>query len=260
MVQTMYGVPRPDPIGYLGQVAATGPGRAYKAYALAALELRPGLTVVDAGCGPGTDLGALADAVTRTGSVIGVDHDPVMLGEARRRTAGRAGVEVLAGEAQALPVADDAADRARADRVLMHVAEPARVVAELRRVVRPGGLVALTEPDWDTLTVDPGEVETGRAFNRFVCGSMVRHATIGRRLARLAAEAGLEVVAARVQAPTLHDFATADRVLGLRRNAERAVNAGELDAEAARSWLAGLAGPHFSASFMLYAVTARVPG
>ncbi|MFF8914775.1 methyltransferase domain-containing protein [Streptomyces sp. NPDC015032] len=49
------------------------------------LRLRRGHTVLDLGCGPGTDLGVLAEAVTATGQVIGVDHDRASVEIARQR-------------------------------------------------------------------------------------------------------------------------------------------------------------------------------
>ncbi|MFC9622017.1 methyltransferase domain-containing protein [Streptomyces sp. NPDC056930] len=52
------------------------------------LELRPGHTVLDLGCGPGTDPGALAEAVTAAGEVIGVDHDRAAVDTAEQRTLG----------------------------------------------------------------------------------------------------------------------------------------------------------------------------
>ncbi|WP_226899627.1 methyltransferase domain-containing protein [Nonomuraea phyllanthi] len=78
---------RPDPIAYLDQVAASTAGRDYKQQVLELLDLHPGQTVLDIGCGPGTDLAAMATAVAPAGQVIGVDRDPVMIAEAR--SAGR---------------------------------------------------------------------------------------------------------------------------------------------------------------------------
>ncbi|MER6877884.1 methyltransferase domain-containing protein, partial [Amycolatopsis sp. NPDC000673] len=81
-----FGVPRPDKIDYYAQVAEAG--RDYKRQVLAALDLRPGLTVLDVGCGPGTDLPAMAEAVGSSGAVLGVDTEPAMVEEAGRRVAG----------------------------------------------------------------------------------------------------------------------------------------------------------------------------
>ncbi|MGO4428012.1 helix-turn-helix transcriptional regulator, partial [Streptomyces sp. MCAF7] len=59
----------PDRIGYLDRLAGTDVGRSYKRLVLDALDIRPGQTVLDMGCGPGTDLAALAEAVTPSGAV-----------------------------------------------------------------------------------------------------------------------------------------------------------------------------------------------
>src|SRR5689334_221508 len=118
----------PDHVHYLDAAAATDQGRDYKARLLEALDLRAGQTVVDVGCGPGTDLAAMADAVGERGSVIGVDNDPVMVQRALDRGCGHAAIEVRLGDAHLLPVRDRAADRARADRVLQHLEDPRRAL------------------------------------------------------------------------------------------------------------------------------------
>ncbi|WP_244194822.1 methyltransferase domain-containing protein [Amycolatopsis echigonensis] len=181
-----------------------------------------------------------------------MDTEPGMVEEAGRRTSGTPQISVRLGDAQALPLADASVDRARADRMVQHVADPAAVFAELHRVLRPGGLACVAEPDWDSLVVDPGERSTNRAFNRFVCSTMVRNATVGRSLARLALEAGLEVLDVSVAAPVFRDFGAADKILGLSRNAERAVRAGQLDRAAADAWLAALAAGPFLAASMVF--------
>lgn len=166
------GAPRPDPIRYMTEVGASLTDRRVRERALAALDLRPGQTVLDVGCGPGVNLPDLAAGVAADGLVLGIDHSPEMAGEARRRSlahghraAGR--VVVLRGDAHALPLADATADRARCDRVLQHVRDPARAIAELRRVARPGAVLTLAEPDWDTLAIDAPDLAASAAFTRF---------------------------------------------------------------------------------------------
>ncbi|MGH4031648.1 methyltransferase domain-containing protein [Actinomycetota bacterium Odt1-20B] len=259
-MSTTLGVPTPDPAAYMLRAAAHDAGRAYKRDLLDQLDVRAGHTVLDLGCGPGTDLPSLAERAGASGTVIGVDRDPDMLAAARARTERLAGVTVIEGDAHDLPVERGTVDRARADRVLMHVDAPADVLAQLRRATRPGARIALAEPDWDTLVVDADDLETSRAFTRFTVSRAVRNATIGRRLPRLTEAAGFTVEAVWATAPVFRDLRDADHSLGLGRNMRRAVDAGFVAEERGREWFASLAQGPFFASFTLVSVVAtRAP-
>lgn len=120
-------------------------------------------------------------------------------------------------------------------------------------------MVAFAEPDWESLAVDPGDPDTTRAVSRFLRTDIVRNAVIGRQLTRLATAAGLEVRSVTPVVPVFHDFADADRVFGLTRNADRAVKAGKLDREAAREWLTTLTTGPFQAAVVLYTVVVESP-
>ncbi|YCK37176.1 methyltransferase domain-containing protein [Actinomadura sp. ATCC 39365] len=248
---------RPDPISYLDHVASTDVGRGYKRQVLELLDLRPGQTVLDLGCGPGTDLAAMADAVAPAGRVIGLDRNSAMVAEAGARLAGRPQVEVRSGDVHELPVADGSIDRARTDRVLQHVDDPARVLAEFRRVARPGARIVMAEPDWEGMLIDSPRPDVGRTLARFISTEMIRHGTLGRSLARLCEEAGLTVRSVVTVAPVFRDLATADQVLGLRRNLVRAVGAGYLE-PGAEEWFDDLRSRPFLASALLFLVTAEV--
>jgi ubiquinone/menaquinone biosynthesis C-methylase UbiE len=246
------------------EVAASDSGRGVRERVLTALDLRPGQTVLDVGCGPGVNLPDLAAGVGGHGLVLGVDHNPEMAGEAGRRwlasgpgTAGR--VVVLRGDAHALPLADATADRARCDRVLQHVRDPAAAIAELRRVARPGAVLTMAEPDWDTLAIDAPDLAASAAFTRFTCDKVVRNARLGRQLSRLAGRAGWTVRSVEPLTLLFRDFTPADRVLGLTRNAARAVTAGYLRHDAAAAWLASLAEGPFLAAGTMFLVVAETP-
>jgi ubiquinone/menaquinone biosynthesis C-methylase UbiE len=245
----------PDRIAYMDAAARTAVGLDYKQRFVAALDVRPGQTVVDLGCGPGTDLARLADAVGSTGSVLGVDREPRMLAEARLRLADRPSVRLVRGDLHDLPLPDRSVDRVRTDRVLQHVADPARALREVRRVLRPGGRVGLAEPDWDTLAVADEHLGTSRGFARFVA-SQVRNPTVGREVPRLCRPAGLTVESVEPVAVLFEDFATADQILGLRRNAARAVLAGALTERDTEPWLERLARGPVVAGFTFYLVVA----
>jgi ubiquinone/menaquinone biosynthesis C-methylase UbiE len=246
----------PDRIAYMDAAASTAAGLDYKQRLVASLDVRPGQRVADIGCGPGTDLARLADAVGERGSVIGVDREPRMLDEARRRLADRPNVGLLLGDIHELPISDDGVDRMRVDRVLQHVADPAKAVQEVRRALRPGGLFGMAEPDWDTLAVADEDLDISRQFVRFVAGQ-VRNPTIGRELVRLCVRAGYRIRSVDPVAVLFRDFDTADQILGFRRNAARAVQAGMMVQADAETWLQRLAHGPVVAGFTLYLIVAE---
>src|SRR5690349_1447665 len=93
-------------------------------------------TVGDLGCGTAQITEALAPFVRK---VIAVDRSRAMLRAARQRVGGLANVELRQGELEALPVDDRALDAAAICLALVHLAEPAAVLREAARVLRPGG-------------------------------------------------------------------------------------------------------------------------
>ncbi|MDT9686922.1 methyltransferase domain-containing protein [Streptomyces sp. P9(2023)] len=119
-------------------------GPAYAA-AVTELGLRPGAAVLDAGCGTGRALPALRAAVGPTGTVIGADLTPEMLGEAVRAGRDAAGTLVLADVAR-LPLRAGALDAVFGAGLISHLADPPAGLRELARVVRPGGRLALFHP------------------------------------------------------------------------------------------------------------------
>ncbi|AGP54926.1 methyltransferase domain-containing protein [Streptomyces rapamycinicus] len=249
---------RPASADYLTRFAASDAGRDYKGRMLDALDLRAGLAVLDAGCGPGADLPALAEAVVPGGTVIGVDRDQEMLDAAAERVAAaHPCVELRLGDVHALPLDDVAVDRARTDRVLQWVDDPARALAEFHRVLRPGGRLVMGEPDWDTLVVDHPDPALSRAYTRHITERVIRNATIGRRLARLATDAGFRVPEVVPATQVFRDARVADRVFGFERTTRRAVEAGDLTEDQAAEWLHHLAHGPFFASATLYVVVAE---
>jgi len=92
--------------------------------------------VADLGCGTGSITQSVAPFVS---SVIAVDESSAMLSAARKRLHGFDNVELRSGRLEALPLADDEVDVALLFLVLHYVTDPARVVAEAARILKPGG-------------------------------------------------------------------------------------------------------------------------
>jgi ubiquinone/menaquinone biosynthesis C-methylase UbiE len=212
-----------------------------------ALRLEPGHRLLDVGCGTGQETRAGAGLVTPGGSAVGVDFSETMVTEARRRTAGTGlPVSFEVGDVGQLRFDDGTFDACRTERMLSHVSDPAAALAEMLRVTRPGGRLAVIDADVAGTLFDHRDEELTASFVASL--ARLRHPTMGRRLLRLLGEAGagdvtVEPVLARVT------FGAAEPLLAA--HAQLVVEAGGVDAERAERWLADLEYAHLAGRFFL---------
>lgn len=123
----------------------------WRTAANSAAYLLPHLTsdqrLLDVGCGPGT---LTLDLATRVGSVTALEQNDGALnlarGEAARQNAADVSFEI--GDVHALSFPDDSFDVVHAHQVLQHVADPVQALREMRRIARPGGIVAVRDSDY----------------------------------------------------------------------------------------------------------------
>ena len=161
---------------------------------LAQIGLSPSATVVDLGCGPGYLSVELARLVPQ-GTVWAIDGDATLLAQAEERFRARelANGRFSASWADDLPLPDDAVDLVYSRFLLQHVRDPAAVVAEAARIVRPGGHAIAVDTDDGALLLHPEPpgfrrlLAASQEAQRRLGGS--RH--IGRRLKQLFVDAGL---------------------------------------------------------------------
>ena len=104
--------------------------------------LPPGLVVADLGCGTGSILAELGPHVKRA---IGVDNSADMLAAARARCAGMPGVELLQADLSAVPLPVGACDATVCVLSLIYVPDPAKVLLEMHRLLRPGGRAVIVD-------------------------------------------------------------------------------------------------------------------
>ncbi|MEY9877501.1 SAM-dependent methyltransferase [Streptacidiphilus sp. MAP12-33] len=173
--------------------AANAGVRRLRAWAHTRLAPRPGETALDIGSGTGSETQVLAAAVAPGGTALGLEPHPGLRALAERRAADAVSpARFLDGDALALPLDDAGVDVVRCERVLQHLADPARAVAEIARVLRPGGRVALLDSDWATFVLHPAGPEIHHALASVTrAAAATPHA--GRHLAGWLAEAGLTV-------------------------------------------------------------------
>ncbi|MGH2617942.1 MAG: methyltransferase domain-containing protein [Thermomicrobiales bacterium] len=229
--------------------------QAYKQQAYALLELRAGDRVLDVGCGSGDDVQALARIVGPTGKATGIDLSETMVAQARARSEGlQLPVEFQSGDIGRLDFPDGVFAAARADRVLHHLDDPGRALREMARVVRPGGRVVVSEPDFDTFVIDHPDRELTRRILTVFAADGARSGGLGRHLYPLFVEQGFLDIAVLPIPVLVTNLRLAEDVMWIRPTLERAQAVGAVSATEATTWLADLeslsrAGRFFAAGF-----------
>jgi len=128
--------------------------------------LKKGFSVLDCGCGVGSITLDLAD-LAAPGPVIGVDMDEGQLeiGRVNARERGLTNITFAQGNVYDLRFDSGTFDAALAHTLLYHLSDPLRALKELRRVLKPSGIVAISDDDFDTLTLSPPHPLNQRAID-----------------------------------------------------------------------------------------------
>lgn len=192
--------PGPDDIAYQAQAQAGGFRQTLESF-LKFLDLPPDAVVLDVGTGPGVVVRLLA---ARMRFVVGSDRLPEMLAHARSLLPGGAPVPAAwaAADALRLPFASESFDAALATNLLFLLPDPAVGLAELARVVRPGGIAGWLNPSEQLSQSSAAAFAGARGMTGFARFSLVNYGRIaegyhrlsGDQWAGLAARAGLEDV------------------------------------------------------------------
>src|SRR5262249_32251942 len=159
-------------------------------------ELRSGFALLDVGCGPGTITVDLARHVA-PGRCIGIDRASEVIEQARAHAAEKgAAVEFSSADIHALPFADASFDVVHAHQVLQHLVDPVRALRELRRVLKPGGLLAARDSDYSCFSWAPldARLERWLSLYRAVCRRNQAEPDAGRFLKGWALRAGFESI------------------------------------------------------------------
>jgi SAM-dependent methyltransferase len=160
--------------------------------------LRSGMQLLDVGCGPGTITRELSELVGPTGRVVGIDAAAEVL-EAAASALGRhapedqSNLHFEVGDVMALAFPNETFDVVHAHQVLQHLSDPVSALREMRRVTRPGGIIAVRDADYDAMTWFPQLVPLDawlRTYQAVAQGGGLQP-NAGRRLLSWAHEAGL---------------------------------------------------------------------
>jgi SAM-dependent methyltransferase len=161
--------------------------------------LLPDARVLDVGCGPGTITADLAARVP-SGQVVGIDAASDVLDLARQEASrrGQANVRFETANVYQLGFEDGTFDVVHAHQVLQHLSDPVAALAEMRRVCRPGGLVAARDGDYGGFLWFPSdpELDEWQALYRSVARALGGEPDAGRQLLSWARAAGFSSIEA----------------------------------------------------------------
>jgi ubiquinone/menaquinone biosynthesis C-methylase UbiE len=135
-----------EPARRIQELSETLEMRAQRSRVIELLAPRPGERILDVGCGPGHLIGEIADLVGSGGRACGVDLSEPMLA-----LAARTNVELAHVTDTTLPFDDSVFDAAAATQTYEFVEKLSAALAELHRVLLPGGRVLILDTDWDSL-------------------------------------------------------------------------------------------------------------
>ncbi|MGH8884784.1 MAG: methyltransferase domain-containing protein [Egibacteraceae bacterium] len=162
------------------------------------ISVKPGWRAIDIGCGPLGVLDLLSERVGPSGSVVGLEREPRMLDMAALSLAERHldTVQLVQGDAAGTQLPGESFDLVHERLVLFNVSYPERVVAEMVRLARPGGYVALQELDVVSYICEPPHPAWDRLVTALITAwqGAGLDPSIGRRLPRLLRAAGLRDV------------------------------------------------------------------
>ena len=158
--------------------------------------VKSGMSVLDAGCGPGTITQGLAE-IAAPGKVIGCDLEPGMVDRAAELAEGKEldNLSFQVGNILDLPFEDNSFDVVMSCAVTEHLSEPVKAMSELGRVAKQGGIVGITRTDWSASLFAPPCPAAERFIELFEHGFTTQGATMfgGKDLPRMLQEAGLTV-------------------------------------------------------------------
>jgi ubiquinone/menaquinone biosynthesis C-methylase UbiE len=188
---------QPDPsrlVEGMDQTAEWPAVRRLRSWERDRLAIGPGDGLLDVGCGLGEVAASLAVDAQPGGTVVGVDASEAMLAVARARARANAAdipITFRVGDASAIDETDATFDACRSERMLQWVPDIEVAIAEMVRVLRPGGRLCLIDTDWRTLLADIPDTESLHAVSAAMYAHRGPSAGAGTRLFNTCRDAGL---------------------------------------------------------------------
>jgi ubiquinone/menaquinone biosynthesis C-methylase UbiE len=211
-----------------------------KAQMLSLLEVGKGDSVIDVGCGAGSDVQAISQILGENGRVVGVDSSITMIQEALRRAEGlNLPTEFYVGDAENLEFPDNSFDCCRVERVLQHLHNPKQSLLEIRRIAKQGARIVVVEPDYGSIKIEGADPTITSKLIKRRC-SHFRSPHIGMQLPLLYKRLELVKIAVTVTQVVNENFEDDHEKFLLSKYVEPAVTKGIVSAQECDKWIKDL--------------------
>ena len=209
-------------------------------HTLEVLALKPGDHAADMGCGPGFLVREMADMVGSEGRAIGIDTSPDMLALAANRTDGMGQVELVDAPLQNLPYDAGSFDALACTQLLLFIEDIPQALAEMHRVLKPAGRIAVLETDWRGVIVSAEDDSlTRRIFANWDAAAISPN--LPPRLKPLIETAGFDDVTVSAVPIINTSFNGNNFSTGMLRGvAKKARKSGAITEDEAESWITDL--------------------
>jgi len=164
---------------------------------LDAMDIDSAATVIDLGCGTGVASRTIARRPAFSGRVTGIDLSPYLTATATRLAQQEGIAEKVvfrSGDSHSLDIADASFDAVVAHTLISHVEDERAVMAEIARLVKPGGKVTIFDGDYLTLTFASADAANAKRADEMIIDALITKPRVMREMPRLLREVGLVLV------------------------------------------------------------------
>jgi ubiquinone/menaquinone biosynthesis C-methylase UbiE len=202
-----------------------------KSYSL--MDLREGDEVLDIGCGIGNDVINIAQSRAK---ITGIDNDKGFIAIARENAKQIPNINFICCEADQIPLQANSIDKIRFDRTLQHISNHDAVLTETNRLLKPGGLLIITEPDYLSWHLFLNDENFEYKLMQYIAYGRFKNAHLIRKLSEALRKNGFELQSIEVFNYIITDFEFANYIVDFVKIIKEGFSIGKFTLEEFDSW------------------------
>lgn len=216
--------------------------------------------ILDLGCGTGMDVVNLANILGDGVSVVGIDHDPQLIAQAKNSASDKVNISFVHQEIYPLDYAENEISGVRLERVVQHLVDPICVFEEIYRVLRENHPLVVVETIWNDVNFYTSHVDTEYKIRQYLTQRKVNYGLAGNKLTSDLAASGFRGIRLESYGMVVHTKEEADRYLYIDKILTEMVEVGAMSVTEANTFNKELTvadkGGYFTCSINLVIVRA----